>query len=138
MANKIYKNALVLMGTKAIDLVNDDIRVVLLSAGYTFSDSHTVMTSVTSGLRVATSGTIAGRSFAAGTGQVPLLATNTVLSAVTGSQVVALIVFKNTGTDSTASLIAYFDTATNMPVTPNGGNITIAWDATNGVLKLTN
>ncbi len=31
-------------------------------------------------------------------------------------------------------LIAYIDTATGMPVTPNGGDITIAWD--NGANKI--
>jgi hypothetical protein len=34
-------------------------------------------------------------------------------------------------------LIAFIDAATNLPVTPNGGNINIAWDTgTNKIFKL--
>ena len=29
---------------------------------------------------------------------------------------------------STSQLVAYIDTATGLPVTPNGGNIQIVWD----------
>jgi len=39
--------------------------------------------------------------------------------------------------DSHKKLIAHFDTGTNIPVTPNGGDITIQWsDAANKIFKL--
>jgi len=54
--------------------------------------------------------------------------------AVTGDVSEALVIYKHTGTESTSRLIAYIDTATNLPVTPNGGDITVSWD--NGANKI--
>jgi hypothetical protein len=42
--------------------------------------------------------------------------------------------YKDTGTPSTSRLIHYDDAATGLPVTPNGGDITITWD--NGASKI--
>jgi hypothetical protein len=45
--------------------------------------------------------------------------------------------YKDTGTESTSLLIFYIDTATGLPCTPNGGNITVAWDSgANKIFKL--
>lgn len=56
--------------------------------------------------------------------------------AISGSKTVgAVVLYKDTGTASTSPLIAYIDNFT--AVTPNGGNITIAWDAgTNRIFQL--
>ncbi|GAI46620.1 unnamed protein product, partial [marine sediment metagenome] len=44
-------------------------------------------------------------------------------------------IFKDDGVDDVSSpLIALIDTATGLPVTPNDGDITIAWD--NGANKI--
>ena len=43
-------------------------------------------------------------------------------------------VLVDTGTDSTSPLIAFIDTATGLPITPNGGDIIVTWD--NGPNKL--
>jgi hypothetical protein len=56
-----------------------------------------------------------------------LSAANAVWSSVTGSAAAYIVLWKSTGTDSTSPLICLFDTATGLPVTPNGGNITAAW-----------
>ena len=52
-------------------------------------------------------------------------------TAVTGATVEALVLYrKNAGADTTWPLIAYIDTGvTGLPVTPNGGDIPITWDA---------
>lgn len=58
-------------------------------------------------------------------------------SAVTGDPCEALIIYKDTGTEATSPLLAYIDTATGLPVTPNGGNITVTWDSgANKIFKL--
>ena len=45
---------------------------------------------------------------------------------------------KNAGANTTWPLIAYIDTGvTGLPVTPNGGNITVTWNAS-GIFKLDN
>jgi len=52
-------------------------------------------------------------------------------TAVSGASVEALVVFvKNAGAQTTWQLVAYLDTSvTGLPVTPNGGNITVTWNA---------
>jgi hypothetical protein len=59
------------------------------------------------------------------------------LTAVTGDQFESIVVYRDTGTESTSDLIAFFDTATGLPFTPSGGDITISWDnGANKVFKL--
>lgn len=50
---------------------------------------------------------------------------------VTGNSVEALVLYrKNAGANTTWRLVAYIDTGvTGLPVTPNGGNIATAWNA---------
>lgn len=58
-------------------------------------------------------------------------------TAVSGATVEALVFYrKNAGANTTWRLVAYIDTSvTGLPVTPNGGNIAIAWNAS-GILQL--
>ncbi len=62
---------------------------------------------------------------------------NLTYTAVTGNSVEALVIYrKNAGANTTWPLIAYIDTGvTGLPVTPNGGNITITWNAS-GIFQL--
>jgi hypothetical protein len=39
------------------------------------------------------------------------------------------VIYKDTGVSGTSPLIAYIDTGTNFPVTPNGGDITVQWSS---------
>ena len=56
---------------------------------------------------------------------------NLTFPAVTGATVEAIVLYrKNAGANTTWQLIAYLDTGvTGLPVTPNGGDITITWNA---------
>ena len=58
-------------------------------------------------------------------------ADNLTFSAVTGATVEALVIYrKNAGANTTWRLVAYIDTSvTGLPVTPNGGDILITWNA---------
>ena len=58
-------------------------------------------------------------------------------SSVTGNSVEAIVIYrKNAGANTTWRLVAYIDTSvTNLPVTPNGGNISITWNAS-GIFAL--
>ena len=58
-------------------------------------------------------------------------------TAVSGSSVEALVLYrKNAGANTTWRLVAYIDTGvTGLPVTPNGGNITVTWNAS-GIIQL--
>lgn len=52
-------------------------------------------------------------------------------TAVSGASVEALVVYrKNSGANTTWRLVFFEDTGvTGLPVTPNGGNITVTWNA---------
>jgi len=62
---------------------------------------------------------------------------NLTYTAVTGNTVEALVLYrKNAGANTTWPLIAYIDTGvTGLPVTPNGGDITVTWNAS-GIFKI--
>jgi hypothetical protein len=47
-----------------------------------------------------------------------------------------LILYKWTGTNTNSALIAWYDTGTNIPATPNGGDISVTPDGTNGWFTL--
>lgn len=58
-------------------------------------------------------------------------------TSVSGNTVEAIVLYrKNAGANTTWRLIAYLDTGfTGLPVTPNGGNITVTWNAS-GIFTL--
>lgn len=58
-------------------------------------------------------------------------------TAVSGNSVEAIVLYrKNAGANTTWQLVAYIDTGvTGLPVTPNGGDISITWNAS-GIFSL--
>lgn len=134
MANVLYDPGRDAFLNGDIDYTNDTIKVYLIDTDdYTFSAAHQYLSQVTAGSRVANA-TLAGKSTSAGVAD----ANDTVLSSVSGDQCEALILVKDTGNESTSPLIGYIDTASaGLPVTPNGGDITITWDSgANKIFKL--
>lgn len=135
MANALYdtgRNAF-LLGD--IDWVNDTIAAVLVDTGAPYTVdlvNHDFLDDIPVGARIATQN-MAGMSGSAGIAD----ATDTVFGSVTGATVEAVVIYKNTGAAATSQLIAYIDTATGLPVTPNGGDITVQWDdGANKIFKL--
>jgi len=121
--------------TGDIDWVNDTIKLYLIdTADYTVSiDVDEFADDVTTAGKVATA-TLTGNSATLG---VANATSPTVFSSVTGDVSEALVLWKDTGTQSTSPLIAYIDGATGLPVTPNGGDINVTWDTgANKIFKL--
>lgn len=56
---------------------------------------------------------------------------NVTFTAVSGASVEALIIYRhNSGANTTWKVVLYLDTSvTGLPVTPNGGDITVTWNA---------
>lgn len=135
MASGLYDAARKAFLDADIDMLVDDIRVILVdTADYTVNlATHDFLDDVPGAARVATSGALGTKSTTAGVFD----AADVTLSAVTGDQAEAIVVYKHTGVESTSNLIAYIDSGTGLPVTPNGGDITIQWDAgANKIFKL--
>jgi hypothetical protein len=135
LANAIYpayKQAL-LDASTGTDLNDGDVRVILVdSADYTYSAAHDMLDDVPAGARVKVSTALQNTSVTNGLFD----ADDIVLSAVTGDQAEALIFYLHTGTESTSRLVYYCDTGvTGLPVTPNGGDINLTWNAS-GIFSL--
>jgi hypothetical protein len=131
MANALYAKAKQAFLSKQIDLLNDTIKATLVdSADYTPDlANHDFIDDVPAGARVATV-TLSGKFVTGGVFD----AADVTASAVTGDQCEYIIIWQDTGTESTSRLIAIIDTATGLPITPNGADINIVWD--NGSNKI--
>lgn len=132
MANKLYpkwKEAL-LQASADSDLAGSGttgVYVALVDTGtYTYSDAHQYYSDL-SGI-VGTPVEIgATKSYTSGVFD----GADATFSAVSGNTAEALVLYrKNAGANTTWRLVAYLDTSvTGLPVTPNGGDITVAWNA---------
>ena len=133
MANALYGKGREKFLSGDIAWDTDNIKVSLVDTGtYTVAiDTHEFYSDL-SGV-VADSGNLASKTVTLGVAD----AADVTFSSVTGSSAEALVIWKDTGVAATSPLIAYIDSGTNLPVTPNGGDITVAWDSgSNRIFKL--
>ncbi len=135
MANAIYPiyKTAILSGSSNVSLTVDDTTdgpfCALVDTGtYTYSASHDFYNDL-SGIvgtdqRISTPtvGSVSAGTFDGA---------NLTYTAVSGNSVEALVIYrKNSGANTTWRLVAYIDTSvTGLPVTPNGGDITVTWNA---------
>lgn len=142
MANVLYDVGRNYFLNGSINWLTNAIRVGLVSivnqpTAYVFNASlDTVYASVPTGARVGMSvASVGGKTATSGIAD----GNDTVFSAVSGPTVGAILIFSSTGTANGSDwpLIAYIDTATGLPVGPNGGDLTVQWDnTTNRIFKL--
>lgn len=134
MANVIYPTYKGFRGIAAANIslnvndATDGVFVALVDLGvYTYSAAHDFYSDL-SGI-IGTDQRIVNPTVAAATGNFD--GDDVLFTAVTGASVEALVFYRhNSGANTTWKLIALIDTGqTNLPVTPNGGNIAIAWHA---------
>lgn len=135
MANSLYDRGRQGFLAGEIDWDANDIRLILVDEA-----DDTIDLAVDEDLadraaaaRVATSGAFGTKTTTAGVAD----AADVTLSSVTGDVSESIDLYQHTGTEATSLLIANIDTATGLPVTPNGGNITVQWDAgSNKIFRL--
>ena len=132
MANTLYNKARESFLSGGISWSGDTIKAVLVDTGtYTFSQSHQFLSSLSG--TVGTAATLGTKTVTDGVAD----AADVTYTAVSGASVEAIVIYKDTGVAGPSPLIAYSDTATNLPVTPNGGDISITWDSgANKIFKL--
>ena len=126
MTNQLYGLGREAFLNGDLDWASNDIKVVLVDTNdYTVSiNTHQFLSDVPSGARVATSANLSSKTATLGVAD----AADVTFSAVTGDQSEALVIYQDSGSAATSRLIAYIDTATGLPVTPNGADITVTWD----------
>lgn len=134
MANALYPKwkEQLLQFTANNNLSTGTVKVALIDTGtYTYSSSDQFWSSASSA-SVGTPQTIGSKTYTNGVFD----GADVTFTAVTGNSVEALILYIDTGVAGTSPLVAYIDTSvTGLPVTPNGGNITITWNAS-GIFAL--
>jgi len=120
----------------SINWLTSPIRTALLSisnqpTAFVFNASlSTVFASVPTGARVGFSiASLGSKTATSGIAD----AADVVFSGVSGPTVGAVVVLASTATANASDwpMIAYIDTATGLPVGPNGGDITVQWDNAN-------
>lgn len=141
MANTLYDKGRERFLTAALNWSSDTIKVALVDTGsYTANFStHEYLSDIPAAAFIApTNGsqagvTLTGKTTTGGAAD----GADTTFSAVSGTSIEAIILYKDTGVVGTSPLIAYIDTATGLPITPNGGDIIVTWDnGTNKIFKL--
>lgn len=133
MANdmfKLYKERLVDLnrgGLSGVDWNTDTIKCALVTSGYTPNlTTHEFWSSVVANVagtpQTLTSVTVA-------LGFVNCASPITFTAVAPGTAINYIVFFKDTGTNGTSPVLVIYDTATGLPVTPNGGNITVTINA---------
>ena len=114
-----------------IDWLADDIKVALVTNGYSPNKATDEFYSLVGANEIVVSGNLATKTSALGV----MDADDITFAAVPTSQnVEAMIYYQDTGNTATSRLIAYVDNATGLPLVTNGGDINVTWDS--GVSKI--
>ena len=126
MANTLFSNARQMFLEAQINWLTDTIKCILVDAGsYTVQvDTHKFLSDISSSARIAGPVTLTAKTTAGGAAD----AADCTFTSVSGASIEAIVIYKDTGTESTSPLIAWIDTATGLPITPNGGDIITTWD----------
>lgn len=132
MANALYDKGRQKFLEGGIAWLTDNIKAILVdTALYTVDLAlDDFLDDVPVGSRVQISANLTGKDATDGVAD----AADEVFGSVSGATVEAIVIYRDSGVEGTSELIAYIDSATGLPVTPNGGDITVQWD--NGVDKI--
>jgi hypothetical protein len=125
MANALYPKAKEAFLNADIDMATDTITIALVDTGnYTFDSGHQFRSDV-SDSAVISSTDLLNKTMTNGVFD----ADDATFTSVTGANCEALIIFQNTGSQANSRLIAFIDSATGLPILPNGGDITVAFSS---------
>lgn len=131
MSNNMYDKGREKFARAQVNWETDEIKTVLVDTGtYTFSQAHEFLSDISVAARISSVQTLSGKSAALGACD----ANDVTFPAVAGASIEAIIVFKGGANDAASPLLAFIDTATGLPITPNTGDIIVNWD--NGPNKI--
>lgn len=135
MANTLYDYARQRFLEAQLNWMTDTIKVLLVDTGaYTPQTAvHQYVADIPPSARIAGPVTLTSKSTVGGAAD----GADVTFTSVTGASIEAIIIYSDSGTEATSPLIAYIDTATGLPITPNGGDIIVTWDnGTNKIFKV--
>jgi len=133
MTQQKYLKANQSLGKAEINLETDDVKVFFIDSGLYTADltNDQFFDDVPVAAVIGTPTSLANKSVS---GLGVFDADDVIVSAVSGNEFEAVGLFVDTGTPATSRLISYDDTPVQMPVTPDGTDITVIWD--NGANKI--
>lgn len=121
MANQLYVKAKEDFLNGNLNLSSNTVTLALVDTDvYTFSSAHLSRADVPNTAVVAANNLINPVTTSG-----IYDADDVIFPAVSGANCEALILFHNTGDQTSSRLIAYLDTASGLPILPNGGDITV-------------
>lgn len=135
MANTLYDFARQRFLEAQLNWMTDTIKVILVDTGaYTPQTAvHQYLADIPISARIAGPVTLTSKTTTGGAAD----GADVTFTSVTGASIEAIIIYSDSGTEATSPLIAYIDTATGLPITPNGGDIIVTWDnGTNKIFKV--
>lgn len=134
MANTVFNPAREGFLAGEIDYDTAVIKAVLVRS-YTIAASHKFVSEVTGagGVLAGTPQTLASKTVTSGTADAADVTFSAVAANASGHSVLVYQASAVTGGADVAAtaqrLICILDTGTNLPITPNGGDVTVAWNA---------
>ena len=135
MANTLFDFARQAFLEAQINWMTDTVKCILVDTGaYTPQTGvHRFLSDISASARIAGPVTLVSKATTGGAAD----AADVTFAAVSGASIEAIVIYKDTGSEATSPLIAYIDTATGLPITPNGGDIIVTFDnGTNKIFKV--
>lgn len=124
MANSRYKLGWEKFLTGSIDMSSDTIKCALVESAYTpNTTTHEFVSDLGANILARSSG-LSSKSVSLGTFDAADITFTAVPGGDTGTY---LVLYKDTGVDATSPLIGVIDTGTGLPITTNGGDVTVQW-----------
>lgn len=123
-----------------IDWVSDDMKVMLVSGSVTFDGTELDMTVVSALEVVGTGYTAGGASIASlvvtqnnslSAGHVD--GTDLTFTALDAGTIAAAVIYRSAGSPANIPCL-YLSSGGDFPITTNGGDVTLNWNATSGIL----
>ena len=129
MANSMYTKGRENILEGAIAWLTDNIKVTSIDED---DDAPILATdefldAITAGAREFQSGNLGTKTSTLGTADAADLAP--AFTSATGDQFESISVYVDSGSAATSELLVNIDTATGLPLTPDGGNIDITWSS---------
>lgn len=130
MANVLYSKAKEDFLAGNLNMSSNTVNIMLIDTGvYTFSDTHEDRADIPNPAVIAET-TLAAKTVTSGVFD----ADDANFASVTGNDCEALVIYHSAtvggvASNTTSRLIAYIDTATGLPILPNGGDITVRFSS---------
>lgn len=134
-ANSLYDKGRQRFATALFNWTSDTIKIALGDSGaYSVNlTTHEYLSDVAGVSIIAAAVTLTSTTATGGACD----GADVTFASVSGTSIEFILIYKDTGVAGTSPLIAYIDTATGLPITPNGGDIIVTWDnGPNRIFKL--